>query len=75
MFLKGPRNPQDVRKHGYAFTQDESEAWPFPSIKQAKHKERILYIHMGHGAGGGEYNIAFAQTFMVGEIIEKEVQP
>lgn len=48
-YLKGPRSPKEVRKHGYAFTPHLAEAWSFPTQAQARNKERIVYLHMGMG--------------------------
>lgn len=70
-FLKGPRAPKDVKYLGYGFTENEAEAWPFPSLKQAQNKARVLYIHMGQGAGNAEDCAFAAQCFMVCEVIEK----
>ena len=51
LYLKGPRAPHVVRKLGYSFTDDPTEAWPFPSEKQAQAKGRIVARHMGVDEG------------------------
>lgn len=70
-FLKGPPVPKEVRRFGYYFTEKEDEAWPFPSRKQAENKERIIYIHMGKGAGDAKCCTAAARRFLIGEVIER----
>lgn len=71
LFLKGPRSPKEVKRLGYGFTNDEAQAWPFPSHKQAENKGRVLYIHMGHGSGDPEECSFAAKCFMVCEVVEK----
>lgn len=46
-YLSGPRAPDHVRKLGYGFTPDLTDAWPFPSAAQAFAKLRIVNKHMG----------------------------
>lgn len=46
-FLKGPRTPAEVKKLGYAFTKEESEAWTFPTEAQAAQKARVVARHIG----------------------------
>ena len=50
-YLKGPRSAADVRKLGYAFTEDATEAWPFSTAKQAEQKAKVVARHMGWGDG------------------------
>ncbi len=45
--LKGPRTSQDVKRLGYAITDDEAEAWPFESQGQATRKAKVLARHFG----------------------------
>lgn len=50
-YLQGPRTPEKVKRHGYGFTADPSEAWPFSTEAAAKAKARIVDRHMGWGDG------------------------
>ncbi len=50
--LKGPFPPNYVRRHGYGFTANPAEAWPFPNEAQAKNKARIVNAHMGWTKAG-----------------------
>lgn len=70
-FLQGPRSPNEVKRRGYSLTEKEEEAWTFSTRKQAENKARILYIHMGHGAGDAQSCAALAQLHMFIEVIEK----
>lgn len=49
-FLVGPRPPQDVKKHGYSFSDSAEEAWLFASRKQAGQKAKVLKRHFGEGS-------------------------
>lgn len=46
-FLKGPRTPAEVKKLGYGFTKDASQAWKFATEAQAAQKARVVARHMG----------------------------
>ncbi len=48
-YLQGPRPPKLVKKLGYRFTFERSEAWPFDTEKAAANKARIVNAHMGWG--------------------------
>ena len=51
-YLKGPVPPKEVLKKGYSVTAKQSEAWRFPTSKQAKNKARIINKHMGWESQG-----------------------
>lgn len=44
-FLAGPDEPKDIRRDGYRFTEDPSEAWAFASEKQALAKRKVIARH------------------------------
>lgn len=46
-YLKGPSDPKHVNRHGYGFTRESVEAWPFKTERAAQAKARILARHMG----------------------------
>lgn len=45
-YLKGPRSPADVRKLGYAFTDNVAAAWPFTTEGEASRKRHAVAKHM-----------------------------
>lgn len=45
MYLKGPTSPQEVKRLGYAMTREKAEAWPFPNVRQASAKVKVLAKH------------------------------
>lgn len=50
-YLRGPHGPAHVKKHGYGFTADPKQAWPFKSKAEAMVKAVVVARHMGWDAG------------------------
>lgn len=44
-YLKGPRSPRDVRRLGYALTNEAAEAWPFETQGKAARKAAAVARH------------------------------
>ncbi len=76
--LKGPRTPQDVKRLGYAITDDEAEAWPFESQGQATRKAKVLARHFGVDVSRcvvEPQSDLIVKILMNGEVIEAHVSP